>query len=106
LLDTAQPRATVSLAQTADLPEVRDATLFVLIAGIYAVLTRPPQCSQSPGTLRNISPLPQQSPLQSGNLDKDVVLPILTPMISTLSLSQCSMAVQTIIQQEVSFIYL
>lgn len=87
LLQAVHTDTPLSLDQSADLPEVRVATLRILIVGI----------------LRNISPLPQRSPAESNDLDKTVALPVLQPVISSLSLSQCSEAVQTIINQEVLY---
>lgn len=102
-MQTAHSETPVLLDQTADLLEVRKATLRILAVGKYYLPDgHPRKLTVRVGILKNISPLPQGSPVESSNLDKAIVLPILKPVISTVSLSQCSDAVQTIIDQEVA----
>lgn len=52
------------------------------------------------GTLRNVSPIPPPSSASFVDIDKDVVLPLLQPVISSISLQDTSNAVQELIQRQ------
>ena len=52
------------------------------------------------GTLRNISPIPPPSSASFVDIDKDVVLPLLQPVISSISLPDASNAVQELIRRQ------
>jgi hypothetical protein len=52
------------------------------------------------GTLRNVSPLPPPSALSSLDLDQDVLLPVLLPVIASASLEEASAAAQRLVQTE------
>ncbi|KAF8625190.1 hypothetical protein AX15_005495 [Amanita polypyramis BW_CC] len=54
------------------------------------------------GILRNISPIPPPSAASFVDIDRDVVLPLLQPVISSISLSDISNAVQELVQREAS----
>jgi len=54
----------------------------------------------STGTIRNVLPLPPPSAISLLDIDKNIVLPLLLPMISSVSLSDTSNAVQQLIQQQ------
>ncbi|KAF8346997.1 armadillo-type protein [Amanita rubescens] len=83
----------VSIVQpSADVPQPKDpmdhrlVTLRVLAAGI----------------LRNISPIPPPSATSFVDIDKDIVLPLLQPVISSVALSDISNTVQELVQREAS----
>ncbi|KAF9567834.1 ARM repeat-containing protein [Agrocybe pediades] len=54
------------------------------------------------GTLRNIMPIPPPSAASTLDIDKDVVLPLLLPVISSISLPDVSQAVQTLVARQAS----
>ncbi|KDR85674.1 hypothetical protein GALMADRAFT_234679 [Galerina marginata CBS 339.88] len=54
------------------------------------------------GTLRNILPIPPPSTALCLDIDKDVVLPLLLPIISSISLPDTSNAVQELVQRRAS----
>ncbi|KAF8899116.1 armadillo-type protein [Infundibulicybe gibba] len=54
------------------------------------------------GILRNISPLPPPSAVSSVDIDKDIVLPLLRPTISSVNLPDISNRVQQLLTQESS----
>jgi len=54
------------------------------------------------GILRNISPLPPPTPASSIDIDKDTVLPLLLPVISSISLSEASKSVQDLLARQAS----
>ncbi|KJA28497.1 hypothetical protein HYPSUDRAFT_129419 [Hypholoma sublateritium FD-334 SS-4] len=54
------------------------------------------------GTLRNVSPIPPPSAVSFIDLDKDVVLPLLQPVISSISLQDASNTVQELIRRQTS----
>ena len=77
-------------------------TLRVLAAG---KLREPKNLSDMiifPGILRNISPIPPPSATSFVDIDKDIVLPLLQPVISSVSLFDISNSVQELVQREVS----
>lgn len=53
------------------------------------------------GILRNVAPLPPPSAVAALDLDKDVVLPVLVPVVSAVSLTEASHAVEVLVQQQV-----
>lgn len=55
-----------------------------------------------PGTLRNILPIPPPSAASFLDIDKDVVLPLLLPLISSISLPEVSQAVQQLVARQAS----
>ncbi|KAF9531883.1 armadillo-type protein [Crepidotus variabilis] len=65
-------------------PDPRAITLAVLSAGI----------------LRNILPIPPPSAASFVEIDKDVILPLLQPVISAISLSEISNEVQELVQRQ------
>ncbi|KIM47544.1 hypothetical protein M413DRAFT_62872 [Hebeloma cylindrosporum] len=54
------------------------------------------------GTIRNVLPIPPPSAASFLDIDKDVVLPLLLPVISSISLPDTSNAVQQLIQRQAS----
>lgn len=54
------------------------------------------------GTIRNVLPIPPPSAASFLDIDKDVVLPLLLPVISSISLPDTSNLVQQLIQRQVS----
>lgn len=54
------------------------------------------------GTLRNISPIPPPSSASLVDIDKDVVLPLLQPTITSLSLLETTNVVQELITMQSS----
>jgi hypothetical protein len=54
------------------------------------------------GILCNISPIPQPSTASLMDVDKDIVLPLLRPVISSISLPEVSNTVQELVQREAS----
>ncbi|KAF8971665.1 armadillo-type protein [Flammula alnicola] len=54
------------------------------------------------GTLRNISPIPPPTAASFLDIDKEVVLPLLLPVISSVSLPNTSNAVQELVQRQAS----
>ncbi|PPQ64078.1 hypothetical protein CVT24_008891 [Panaeolus cyanescens] len=52
------------------------------------------------GTLRNILPIPPPSAASFVDLDKEVVLPLLQPVISSISIASVTNAVQELIQRQ------
>lgn len=93
---------------SADVPQPKDpmdhrlVTLRVLAAG---KLREPKNLSDMiifPGILRNISPIPPPSATSFVDIDKDIVLPLLQPVISSVSLFDISNSVQELVQREVS----
>ncbi|KAF8910080.1 armadillo-type protein [Gymnopilus junonius] len=54
------------------------------------------------GTLRNILPIPPPSTASFLDIDRDVVLPLLLPVISSISLPDVSTAVQELVQRQAS----
>ncbi|KAF9486484.1 ARM repeat-containing protein [Pholiota conissans] len=52
------------------------------------------------GTLRNVSPIPPPSSASFVDIDKDVVLPLLQPVISSISLQETSNTVQELLQRQ------
>ncbi|KAK2461461.1 hypothetical protein APHAL10511_005924 [Amanita phalloides] len=77
-------RSSPDALQTKDPSDHRLVTLRVLAAGV----------------LRNISPIPPPSAASFMDIDKDVVLPLIQPVISSISLSDISGAVQELAQRE------
>lgn len=53
-------------------------------------------------TLRNVSPIPPPSSVSFIDLDKDVVLPLFQPVISSISLQDASNTVQELIRRQAS----
>ncbi|KAF8737507.1 hypothetical protein AX14_012665 [Amanita brunnescens Koide BX004] len=54
------------------------------------------------GILRNISPIPPPSAASFVDIDKDIILPLLQPVISAVSLSDISNTVQELVQRQAS----
>lgn len=54
-----------------------------------------------PGTLRNIIPIPPPSEVSSLDIDKDLVLPLLLPIISSISIVDTTNAVQELLHRAV-----
>lgn len=54
----------------------------------------------SQGTLRNVSPIPPPSAASFVDIDKDIVLPLLLPVISSISLPDTANAVQELVQRQ------
>ncbi|KAJ7292710.1 armadillo-type protein [Mycena rebaudengoi] len=54
------------------------------------------------GILRNIAPIPPPSTASSVDIDKDIVLPLLQPVISSVSLAEASATALQLIAQETS----
>ncbi|CAA7264820.1 unnamed protein product [Cyclocybe aegerita] len=52
------------------------------------------------GTLRNILPIPPPSAVSFVDIDKDVILPLLQPVISSISLSDTSNLVQELVRRQ------
>jgi hypothetical protein len=53
---------------------------------------------ESTGILRNLSPFPPPSSIASIDLDKEVLLPVLVPVISSVSLQEATEAVRGLVQ--------
>ena len=53
---------------------------------------------ESAGILRNLAPFPPPSSIASIDLDKEVLLPVLVPVISSLSLQEATEAVRGLVQ--------
>lgn len=53
------------------------------------------------GTLRNVTPIPPPSEISSLDIDKDLVLPLLLPIISSVSISATTDAVQELLHRMV-----
>ncbi|KIL71572.1 hypothetical protein M378DRAFT_6294 [Amanita muscaria Koide BX008] len=54
------------------------------------------------GILRNMSPIPPPSASSFMDIDKDIVLPLLQPVISSISLPEISHTVQELVQRQAS----
>jgi hypothetical protein len=83
----------------------RQITLRVLASGTSA-----PQnlwtfidVSSATGILRNVSPLPSTSSAATIDLENEVLIPLLQPVISSTSLSDVTSSVQEILAREVSW---
>ncbi|KII93991.1 hypothetical protein PLICRDRAFT_36208 [Plicaturopsis crispa FD-325 SS-3] len=85
LLDIVRPEGTVSNGKGKDISEDPTTTFRVLSAGI----------------LRNISPLPPALGV-SIDIDKEIVLPLLQPVVSSVSLLDASKAVEALISRQAS----
>lgn len=83
LLDIVRP-SEVSNGKGKEPSNQRSVMLGVLVAGI----------------LRNISPIPPLSPASSIDIDKDIVLPLLRPVITSISLLDISNYTQQLVAQE------
>ena len=57
------------------------------------------------GILKNVAPVPPPSIVATIDLDKEVILPALHPVLSSISLQQVSQNVQDLVAQEVIRIY-
>ena len=53
------------------------------------------------GILKNVSPIPPPSVVSTIELDQDVILPILHPVLASISLQEISSNVQELIAQNV-----
>jgi hypothetical protein len=53
------------------------------------------------GIVRNVSPFPPPTPASFLDIDKDIVLPLLHPVISSVSLTDASNAAQRLIAEPV-----
>lgn len=56
-----------------------------------------------PGILRNISPIPPPSIAATIDLDRDVVLPTLEPVLNSIDLQEASQAAQHALDNQVRF---
>ena len=78
--------------------------LGVLVAGEFAVWL---SCRYNYvlliGILRNISPLPPLSLASSIDIDKDIVLPLLQPVITSIDLLDVTNSTLQLVAQEVAF---
>lgn len=54
--------------------------------------------------MKNISPIPPPSIAATVDLDRDVVIPVLEPVLSSISLSEASQLAHDLISKEVSMI--
>jgi hypothetical protein len=54
------------------------------------------------GILRNVSPLPPPSAASFVDIDKDIVLPLLQPVISSISLAEVSALALDLVTKDVS----
>ncbi len=83
-------------------PDQRSITLGVLAAGrLLTRMCRYPGFHVLSGILRNISPLPPPVAASFVDIDKDIVLPLLQPVITSISLPDISNDVQTLVSQQV-----
>jgi hypothetical protein len=87
-----------------DMAGQRLLTLYVLIAGTSIMLIDPYQAADQvvSGILKNISPVPPPSPASAVDVDKEVVLPLLHPVLASLSLNDITNEAQEAISQLVS----
>lgn len=89
--------------------EERAITLCVLACGTSGValrlLTFTMLTKRTTGILRNVAPFSPPSAVAALDLDKDVVLPVLVPVVSAVSLSDASHAVEVLVQQQVCTLF-
>lgn len=100
LLSIARPG--VNEAAGADKNDPRSTTLSVLAAGTSLDPASHHETNLQPkqGILRNVSPLPPPTVVSLVDLDKDVVLPLLQPTITSISIPEISNAAQELITQQ------
>lgn len=85
--------------------EEKAITLSILACGMYTFVLRheDPQLNRWAdflGILRNTSPFPPPSALAALDVDKEVLLPVLAPVIASASLQDASTTVQRIVQTQ------
>jgi len=54
------------------------------------------------GTLRNISPLPPLTAASAVHIEKEIVLPLLQPLLTSISLPETSKQIQVLVEKQVS----
>jgi hypothetical protein len=80
--------------------EERAFTLGILACGAFGQ-RRGRECSRSligkcTGILRNLAPFPPPSSIASVDLDKEILLPVLVPVVSSVSLEEATEAVRVL----------
>lgn len=53
------------------------------------------------GTLRNITPLPPLTAASAVNIEDEIVLPLLQPLLTSISLSEASRQIQALVEKQV-----